>query len=241
MEQQGRLTQWNDARGFGFISPQSKGPRIFVHISQFQERNRRPCLNELLTYTIDHDEQGRLRAKEVRYQQHSQPETVSKDSFWAAFPIKAALFILLGLVAIYFRLDGVSISKLFDRSFDKLFDQSFESPTTRVDKAGLNTYQALQSGAQMGGEGLVERVLADDNDGSRHQRFILRLASGQTLLIAHNIDIANRIEALRIGDRVQFYGQYESNPQGGVIHWTHHDPDGNHVAGWLKYNGMVYQ
>jgi hypothetical protein len=178
-----------------------------------------------------------MRAKEVRYQQHSQPQTVSKHSFWAAFPIKAALFTLLGLVAIYFRLDGVSINK----SFDRLFYQSFESPTTRVDKAGLDTYQAPQNGAQMGGEGLVERVLADDNDGSRHQRFILRLASGQTLLIAHNIDIANRIEALRIGERVEFYGQYESNPQGGVIHWTHHDPDGNHVAGWLKHNGIVYQ
>lgn len=237
MEQQGRLTQWNDARGFGFITPLSKGPRIFVHISQFQERNRRPCLNELLTYTIGQDEQGRLRAKEVRYQQHSQPETVSKHSFWAAFPIKAALFILIALVAIYFRLDGVSINK----SFAKLFYQSFESPTTRVDKAGLNTYQAPQNGAQMGGEGLVERVLVDDNDGSRHQRFILRLASGQTLLISHNINIAPRIEALRIGDRVAFYGQYEWNAEGGVIHWTHHDPDGQHVSGWLKYKGMVYQ
>jgi len=93
----------------------------------------------------------------------------------------------------------------------------------------------------MGGEGVVERVLADDNDGSRHQRFILRLASGQTLLIAHNIDIANRIQALRTGERVEFYGQYESNPEGGVIHWTHHDPDGKHVTGWLKHNGIVYQ
>jgi cold shock CspA family protein len=237
MEQQGRLTQWNDARGFGFITPQSKGPCIFVHISQFQQRNRRPCLNELLTYTIGQDEQGRLRAKEVRYQQHSQPQILSKNSFWAAFPIKAALFILLALIVFYLRLDGVSINK----SFDKLFYQSFESPTSSADKAGLNIYQAPQSGVQIGGEGLVERVLADDNDGSRHQRFILRLASGQTLLIAHNIDIANRIEALRIGDRVEFYGQYESNPQGGVIHWTHHDPDGNHAAGWLKHNGIVFQ
>ncbi|MFN9570682.1 MAG: cold shock domain-containing protein, partial [Cyanobacteriota bacterium] len=42
MDQQGRLTQWNDAKGYGFITPLSKGPRIFVHISQFQQRNRRP-------------------------------------------------------------------------------------------------------------------------------------------------------------------------------------------------------
>ena len=88
---------------------------------------------------------------------------------------------------------------------------------------------------------MVDRVLSDDNEGSRHQRFILRLASGQTLLIAHNIDIAPRIEALRSGERVAFYGQYEWSAEGGVIHWTHHDPDGQHDSGWLKYNGMVYQ
>jgi hypothetical protein len=93
----------------------------------------------------------------------------------------------------------------------------------------------------MGGEGVVDRVLSDDNDGSRHQRFILRLASGQTLLIAHNIDIAPRIQALSSGDRVAFYGQYEWNPEGGVIHWTHRDPNGQHLPGWLKHNGQVYQ
>ena len=42
-------------------------------------------------------------------------------------------------------------------------------------------------------------------------------------------------------EQVEFYIQYDSNPKGGVIHWTHHDPDGKHVAGWLKHNGIVYQ
>jgi cold shock CspA family protein len=60
MEQQGRLTQWNVARGFGFITPLGGGPRVFVHISQFQQTNRRPCLHDPLTYTIDRDGQGRL-------------------------------------------------------------------------------------------------------------------------------------------------------------------------------------
>jgi cold shock CspA family protein len=229
MQQQGRLTQWNDARGFGFITPLSKGPRLFVHISQFQQRNRRPCLNDLLTYTIDRDEQGRRRAKEVRYQKHTQLKPVKTKSFMAIIPIKAALLIVLGLAAVYLRLINVNPNK------------SPESSTSGADKASLNTSQVPQSGAQMGGEGVVVRVLSDDNVGSRHQRFILRLASGQTLLIAHNIDIASRIETLSSGDRVEFHGQYESNPEGGVIHWTHHDPAGNHVSGWLKHNGMVYQ
>ena len=85
------------------------------------------------------------------------------------------------------------------------------------------------------------RVLPDDNSGSRHQRFILRLDSGQTVLVAHNIDLAPRLDLLKEGDTVSFSGEYEWNEKGGVIHWTHRDPNGNHAAGWLKYNGQIYQ
>ena len=229
MDQQGRLTQWNDAKGYGFITPLSRGPRIFVHISQFQQRNRRPSLNDLLTYVIGHDEQGRLRAKEVRYQNHTQRQPVKRKRASAALPITVVVIIMLGLASIYFWIIPVGPN------------QSLTSSSSAADKAISSAYQAQQSGVQVGGEGVVDRVLSDDDDGSRHQRFILRLASGQTLLIAHNIDIAPRIEALRSGDRVAFYGQYEWNAEGGVMHWTHHDPDGQHVSGWLKYNGMVYQ
>jgi len=94
---------------------------------------------------------------------------------------------------------------------------------------------------QAEGNGEVVRILPDDNDGSRHQRFILKLTSGQTLLVAHNIDLAPRIPSLREGDSVAFYGEYEWNSKGGVIHWTHHDPQGRHVTGWLKHNGKTYE
>ncbi|MGB9181193.1 MAG: DUF3465 domain-containing protein [Pyrinomonadaceae bacterium] len=97
------------------------------------------------------------------------------------------------------------------------------------------------SNVQVEGEGVVSRVLADDLAGSRHQRFILRLASDQTLLIVHNIDISSRVAGLQEGDRVRFYGEYVWNEKGGMIHWTHHDPEGRHVAGWLKHSGRTYQ
>lgn len=98
-----------------------------------------------------------------------------------------------------------------------------------------------RSNVQLGGEGRVTRILPDDNNGSRHQKFLLELESGHTLLIAHNIDLAPRVESLREGEVIEFYGEYEWNQKGGVIHWTHHDPKGVHPGGWLKYQGRVYK
>ncbi len=102
-------------------------------------------------------------------------------------------------------------------------------------------YQQQRSDLQIEGDGEVVKVLADDKRGSRHQRFILRLQSGRTLLVAHNIDLAPKIDDLKVGDQVAFFGEYEWNHKGGTLHWTHHDPAGRHVAGWLKHDGKVYQ
>ena len=114
-------------------------------------------------------------------------------------------------------------------------------PGASGNAALAEAFDRQQNDLQVQGSGEVVKILPDDREGSRHQRFILRLSSGQTLLIAHNIDLAPRIPSLRRGDLVEFYGEYEWNPKGGVIHWTHHDPRGSHVPGWLKHDGEIYQ
>jgi hypothetical protein len=116
-----------------------------------------------------------------------------------------------------------------------------DSSTKNSDSIIASAYSNHKSNVQVSGEGKVIKVLSDDNDGSRHQRFVIRMASGQTLLVAHNIDISPRIESLQKGDMIQFSGEYEWNADGGVIHWTHHNPVGSHTAGWLKHNGHIYQ
>lgn len=121
------------------------------------------------------------------------------------------------------------------------FIQSFSDKGATDNGALSSAYENRKSNIQVSGSGIVIRNLADDTSGSRHQKFLLKLASGQTLLISHNIDLAPRINSLREGDRVSFYGEYEWNAKGGVVHWTHHDPGGNHVGGWLKHNGKTYQ
>ena len=102
-------------------------------------------------------------------------------------------------------------------------------------------FENRERDVQVEGEGVVTRVLADDRSGSPHQRFIVRLASGQTVLIQHNIELAPRIEDLNEGDTVSFFGEYVWNTQGGIVHWTHHDPAGRHIAGWLKHKDRTYQ
>jgi hypothetical protein len=97
------------------------------------------------------------------------------------------------------------------------------------------------SSLEVEGLGTVTKLLADDTEGARHQRFIVQLASGQTLLVTHNIDVAPRVGSLLVGDAVEFRGEYEWNAQGGLIHWTHHDPTGSHAAGWIKHDGRTYQ
>jgi hypothetical protein len=114
-------------------------------------------------------------------------------------------------------------------------------PSASGDDVIAGAFRDNASGIQVSGIGLAIKILPDDNDGSRHQRFILKLPSGQTLLVAHNIDLAPRIESLRQGDSVEFNGVYEWNSKGGIIHWTHHDPEGRHEAGWLRHNGKSYQ
>jgi hypothetical protein len=88
--------------------------------------------------------------------------------------------------------------------------------------------------------GQVTRLLSDDTSGDQHQRFIVELDDGRTILVAHNIDLAPRVPVV-VGSTLYLYGEYVYNAEGGVVHWTHIDPDGSHVAGWIQLQGTRYQ
>jgi len=120
-------------------------------------------------------------------------------------------------------------------------DGSRSVKTSRGVETLARAFESRQSNLQVEAQGIVEKVLPDDNQGSRHQRFIVRVSDRQTVLIAHNIDLASRVPGLRAGDSIEFRGEYEWSSKGGVIHWTHHDPQGRHTGGWLRHDGREYR
>ncbi|HEX6189907.1 MAG TPA: cold shock and DUF1294 domain-containing protein [Pyrinomonadaceae bacterium] len=67
MRVQGKITDWNDLRGFGFLTPLERGERVFVHVSAFPSGSRRPTDGEFVSYTLGTDERGRRCATSVTY------------------------------------------------------------------------------------------------------------------------------------------------------------------------------
>ncbi|MEQ1064633.1 DUF3465 domain-containing protein [Acinetobacter sp. XH1741] len=149
--------------------------------------------------------------------------------------------IIVLLIAAYFGLDLSGHKKNQSPSSNSV-TQNTEST---LSNDGVDTveaaYEHRQSKVQVQGSGRVKAILREDNDGTRHQKFILVLKNGLSILVAHNIDLAPKIDNLHKGDIVEFNGEYEYNEKGGVLHWTHHDPQNRHENGWLKHDGRIYQ
>jgi hypothetical protein len=102
-------------------------------------------------------------------------------------------------------------------------------------------FAAHQSGAEVTAEGSVTRLLSDATGPSgTHQRFVVRLSGGsQTVLVENNLDIGKRVP-LATGDDVVVHGEYVWNAEGGLIHFTHHDPVHTHEDGWIEWKGARY-
>jgi hypothetical protein len=83
--------------------------------------------------------------------------------------------------------------------------------------------------------------LPTDYEGVPHQKFLVELSTGQTLLIAHNLSLASPVRRLRVGNSILIYGEYIWNEEGGLLHRTHDDPEFLLPHGWIRYQGRKYQ
>jgi len=85
MRFKGKISEWNDDRGFGFIAPSEGGARVFCHIKAFTERSARPEVGKTVTYDLAKDDRGRPRASQIRYAGTMRPQPV------AAPPLRSSL------------------------------------------------------------------------------------------------------------------------------------------------------
>ncbi|MCK7550977.1 DUF1294 domain-containing protein [Marinobacter goseongensis] len=98
MNQKGLLTAWNDTKGFGFITPDGGGERVFAHISSYAGRGR-PVSDRKVTYSLMKDKQGRPRAGRFQYAGVARVGASVASGVWMAavfvlvfFAIQAGLF-----------------------------------------------------------------------------------------------------------------------------------------------------
>ena len=80
MRTKGKITSWNDEKGFGFITPISGGKQVFVHIKAFSSRNRRPEINQLVTYALSTDKQGRPFAVKATLAGDQLPQKTNRNN-----------------------------------------------------------------------------------------------------------------------------------------------------------------
>lgn len=98
MRYQGRITTWKDDKGFGFITPNGGGEKVFLHISSFSNRQRRPEGNELVTYELSVDGKGRPQAKSAAFV--GERPAPSKATGQSNIPPLFAVCFLLFVIAI---------------------------------------------------------------------------------------------------------------------------------------------
>jgi uncharacterized membrane protein YsdA (DUF1294 family)/cold shock CspA family protein len=106
MRYQGKIVEWNDDRGFGFIVRNDGGPSAFVHIKAFTSQRRRPVVGDIVTYEVRMDPQARAQAQRVAFvapRPASPPSASSAPgglalAFTAVFMLFLAASALVGLL-----------------------------------------------------------------------------------------------------------------------------------------------
>lgn len=102
MRGKGKLTQWDDEKGYGFIEPFDRGERLFVHVSAFAQRSRRPQAGDVVTYTAVTADKGRRKAVDATIAGVPAPrkEKRHNSSTKSATLASGVFFIVVGVVVL---------------------------------------------------------------------------------------------------------------------------------------------
>ena len=96
MRDKGKLISWNDDKGYGFIAPFSGAAQVFIHVKAFGNRSRRPKINDIVTYTVSSDKQGRPRAANAVLAGTRPPPRAERMSSTPAILVASIFLMLVG-------------------------------------------------------------------------------------------------------------------------------------------------
>jgi Protein of unknown function (DUF3465) len=114
-------------------------------------------------------------------------------------------------------------------------------PVPLLDDSAVLTAQAQHAiKVEVSVTARVKKLLPEDVQGLPHERFLIELSDGSTVLIAHDLKMAPAVP-INPGDIVSIRGEYIWNKLGGLIHWTHHTDTPKHENGWIDFNNVRYQ
>lgn len=100
----GKLIKWDDQKAFGFIAPNGGGEHVFIHKTAFSNRQRSPQINDVITFSITKDKQGRYCAGNATFSGEKlkvkRAKSVSKFSIYLSVLFLSVMFIsfILGYV-----------------------------------------------------------------------------------------------------------------------------------------------
>lgn len=118
--------------------------------------------------------------------------------------------------------------------------RSYSRDTVGSDAPAINAQAQQLIKAEITFTAPVKKLLPPDTRGLPHQKFLLELSNGTTILVAHNTRMAPEVP-ISAGSFVTIKGEYIWNPKGGLMHWTHHTDTPNHEGGYIDFNGKRYE
>lgn len=147
MRYQGKISDWRDEQGFGFVTRNGDGQRYFLHIKSMERGRRRPVLNDIVTFSLSVDSQGRSNATKVDFADHKRTSSLKAETakplyFSLAFCMLIVAFVIAGIL--HWKILGyymvVNIIVWFLYMFDK---NSARSNAQRTPENTLHIFSLL--------------------------------------------------------------------------------------------------
>jgi uncharacterized membrane protein YsdA (DUF1294 family)/cold shock CspA family protein len=135
MRLQGRITRWDDARGFGFIAWHGDESEVFVHIKAFSRPPRRPVVGDIVTYEIAKGKNGKSRAEKVRFASRRKPRKQTPGKYQSGWVpvIFSCLFVALLFLSVYFgRIPWLIVAAYFALSVVTFFAYAWDKSSARM-------------------------------------------------------------------------------------------------------------